>query len=70
MATVQWFVMPGAVFGIQGRKFQKRGQNLCNQGCNIEVRGAKFKSGAQYWGPQGLDFLFLTLLAPGAGPAK
>ena len=29
---------------------------------------AKLKSGAQYWGPQGLDFL--TMLAPGARPAK
>ena len=68
MATVQWFVKPGAVFGIQGRKFQKRGQNLRNQGRNIEVRGAILKSGAQYWGPQVLNFL--TLLVPGAGPAK
>ena len=33
-----------------------------------EARGAILKSGAQYWGPQGLDFS--TMLAPGAGPAK
>ena len=25
---------------IQGRKYQKQGQNLCHQGRNIEVRGA------------------------------
>ena len=31
---------PGAQFWIQGRKFQKQGQNLCHQGRNIEVRGA------------------------------
>ena len=30
---------PGALLGIQGRKFQKQGQNLCHQGCNIKVRG-------------------------------
>ena len=54
---------------IQGRKFQKQGQNLCHQGRNIEVRGALLgPPGAHYWGPQGLDFL--TMLAPGAGPAK
>ena len=32
------------------------------------TRGAILKSGAQYWGTQGLDFL--TTLAPGAGPTK
>ena len=32
------------------------------------TRGAILKSGAQYRGPQGLDFL--TMLAPGVGPAK
>ena len=26
---------PGALFWIQGRKFQKQGQNLCHQGRNI-----------------------------------
>ena len=46
---VRRFVKPGALFWIQGRKFQKQGQNLCHQGCNIEVRGAML-------GPQGLDF--------------
>ena len=35
-----WFVKPGALFWIQGRKFQKQGQNLCHQGRNIEVRDA------------------------------
>ena len=31
--------------------------------------GAEFmQPEAQYWGPQGLDFL--PMLAPGAGPAK
>ena len=28
-----------ALLGIQERKFQKQGQNLCHQGRNIEVRG-------------------------------
>ena len=45
---------------------QPRGHNF-NQTChiaNIEVRGAILG----HWGPQGLDFL--TMLAPGAGPAK
>ena len=32
------------------------------------TRGGILKSEAQYWGPQGLDFI--TMLAPGAGPAK
>ena len=56
----------------------KHGYNLMVRQVR-EARDANFKSrgriyttrgpgGAQYWGPQGLDFL--TMLAPGAGPAK
>ena len=49
---------------------------ILNPGAQISKAGAEFmppgaailKSGAQYWGPQGLDFL--TMLAPGARPAK
>ena len=51
---------------------------ILNPGMEISKAGAEFmppgprgtilKSGAQYWGPQGLDFL--TMLAPGAGAAK
>ena len=37
---IEGSVEPGALFWIQGRKFQKQGQNLCHQGRNIEVRGA------------------------------
>ena len=55
---------PGVLFWIQGRKFQKQGQNLCHQGRNIEVRGVILT----HWSPQGL--YFLTMLAPVAGPAK
>ena len=39
----------GALFGIQGLKFQKQGQNLCHQGRNIEVRGTIL-------GPPGVGF--------------
>ena len=69
MATVYWFVMPGALFGIQGQgcKFQKQRQNLCHLGGWDSI----LKSGAQYWGSQVLEFLtMVTMLAPGAGPAK
>ena len=42
---------------------------ILNPGAQISKAGTEFLSpGAQYWGPQGLDFL--TMLAPGAGPAK
>ena len=42
---------------------------ILNPGAQISKAGAEFMPpGAQYWGPQGLDFL--TMLAPGAGPAK
>ena len=52
----------------QGRYFESRGANFKSRGGIYATRGAILKSGVQYWGPQGLDFL--TLLAPGAGPAK
>ena len=48
--------------------FESRGANFKSRGRIYATRGAMLKSGAQYWGPQGLDFL--TMLAPGAGPAK
>ena len=38
------------------RKFQKQGQNLCHQGCNIEVRGAIL-------GPPGAGFF--NYVSPG-----
>ena len=42
---------------------------ILNPGAQISEAGAEFmQPGAQYWGPQGL--YFLTMLAPGAGPAK
>ena len=45
---------------------------ILNPGAQIPKAGAELREfmppGAQYWGPQGLDFL--TMLAPGAGPAK
>ena len=42
---------------------------ILNPGAQISKAGAEFMPPrAQYWGPQGLDFL--TMLAPGAGPAK
>ena len=42
---------------------------ILNPGAQISKAGAEFMPpGAQYLGPQGLDFL--TMLAPGAGPAK
>ena len=42
---------------------------ILNPGAQISKAGAEFMPpGAQYWGPQGLDFL--TMLALGAGPAK
>ena len=47
---------PGALFWIQGRKFQKQGQNLCHQGRNIEVRGAIL-------GPPGAGFF--NYVSPG-----
>ena len=50
------------------RYFESRGANFKSRGRIYATRGAILKSGAQYWGPQGLDFL--TMLAPGAGPAK
>ena len=55
--------MTGALFEIQGRKFQKQGQNLCHEERNIEVRGTIL-------GPQGQGLDFLTMLAPGVEPAK
>ena len=45
-----------------------RGTNFKSRGRIYATRDTILKSGAQYWGPQGLDFL--TMLAPGAGPAK
>ena len=48
---------PGAQISKAGAEFMPPG-----------TRGAILKSGAQYWGPQGL--YFFTMLAPGAGPAK
>ena len=43
--------------------------SILNPGAQISKAGAEFMPpGAQYWGPQGLDFL--TMLSPGAGPAK
>ena len=45
-----------------------RGANFKSRGRIYATRGAILKSGAQYWGPQGLEFL--TMLAPGAGPVK
>ena len=50
--------MPGTLFGIQGRKFQKQGQNLCHQERNIEVRGAIL-------GPPGAEFF--NYVSPGGG---
>ena len=47
---------PGALFWIQGCKFQKQGQNLCHQGRNIEVRGAIL-------GPPGAGFF--NYVSPG-----
>ena len=47
---------------------EARGANFKSRGRIYATRSAILKSGAQYWGPQGLDFL--TMLAPGAGPAK
>ena len=47
------------------------GAQISKAGCRGRIyatRGAILKSGAQYWGTQGLDFL--TILALGAGPAK
>ena len=42
---------------------------ILNPGAQISKAGAEFMPpGAQYWGPQGPDFL--TMLAPGVGPAK
>ena len=42
---------------------------ILNPGAQISKPGAEFMPpGAQYWGPQGMDFL--TMLAPGTGPAK
>ena len=42
---------------------------ILNPGVQISKAGAEFMPpGAQYWGSQGLDYL--TMLAPGAGPAK
>ena len=42
---------------------------ILNPGAQISKAGAEFMPpGAQYWGPQGQDFL--TMLAPGAGLAK
>ena len=42
---------------------------ILNPGAQISKAGAEFMPpGAQYWGPQGLEFS--TMLAPGAGPAK
>ena len=52
----------------QGRYLESNGANFKSRGRIYATRGAILKSGAQYWGPQGLDFL--TMLAPGAGPAK
>ena len=51
----------GAILNPGGANFKSRGRIYA-------TRGAILKSGAQYWGPQGLDFS--TMLAPGAGPAK
>ena len=44
------------------------GAQISKAGAEFVTRGAILTSGAQYWGPQGLDFL--TMLALGAGPAK
>ena len=42
---------------------------ILNPGAQISKAGAEYMPpGAQYCGPQGLDFL--TMLAPRAGPAK
>ena len=42
---------------------------ILNPGAQISKAGAEFMPpGAQYWGPQRLDFL--TMLALGAGPAN
>ena len=47
-----------------------RGANFKSLGRIYTTRGAILKSGAQYWGPQGLDFLTMLSPTPGAGPAK
>ena len=52
----------------QERYLESRGANFKSRGRIYATRGAILKSGAQYWGPQGLEFL--TMLALGAGPAK
>ena len=65
MATVQWFVMPGA-----------GALPILNPGTQISKAGAQFmQPGAQYWSqgrntgaPQGQDFL--TMIAPGKRSAK
>ena len=43
--------------GSQGRYFEYRGANFKSRGRIYATRGAILKSGAQYWGPQGLYFL-------------
>ena len=55
----------GRYLKSMGVNFKSRGRVYATrvQGCNFDL-----KSGAQYWSPQGLNFL--TMLAPGAGPAK
>ena len=45
-----------------------RGANFKSRGRIYATRDAILKSGAQYWGPQGLNIS--TMLAQGAGPAK
>ena len=48
---------------IQGRYFESRGANFKSRGRIYATRGAILKSGAQYWGPQGLDFF--NYVSPG-----
>ena len=44
---------------------------ILNPKVQISKAGAEFMPpGAQYWGPQGLDFLTMLAPPPGAGPAK
>ena len=49
---VWWLVMPalpGVLFWIQGRKFQKPGHNWCNQGQIFKAGAQLMQPGAQYW---------------------
>ena len=55
------YVSGGVILNLGGASFKSRGRIY-------STRVAILKSGAQHWGPQGLDFC--TMLATGVGPAK